>query len=195
MIDYTPGYQYQEVLDDIPFANIRRTRALFIVALLLAIILIAIGFHYLHFLVMLIILVVIFAPLLFIGWLFFIACGANAMFPHSKQDASRFVNNVIGFDLGNQFRLYHTGSHGYYENLIIIDNTNNFEVLKKHLDSMPDVGDPQYEKGRFIRHTYKGIEGNGFYLYERRTDNGAGNIESIEVDYSNQTIKHIFSTE
>lgn len=195
MIDYTPGYQYQEVQDDIPFANIKKTRVLLIVALLLSIILIAIGFHYLHFLVMLIVLVVVFAPLLFLGWLYLITCGANAMFPHSKQGASRLVNNVLGFDIGNQFRLYCTGSHGYHENLIVIDDEDVFESFRKHLDSMPDVGDPQCEKGRFIRHTYKGIEGNGFYLYERRIDNGAGNIESIEVDYSNQTIKHKFSTE
>lgn len=189
MIDYTPGYQYQEIPDDIPFVNVRRTRALLIVALLLAIMLIAVGFHFLPFFVMLIVVLVVFAPLLIYGGLFYITCSNNEKYPREKLDASRLINDAIGFDLGNQFKLYRTAREGYYENLIVIDNDDVFELFKKHLDSMQDVEDSQMQNGRFIRHSYKGIEGKGFYFCER----SVGSIESIEIDYSNRTIKHIFS--
>jgi hypothetical protein len=78
---------------------------------------------------------------------------------------------------------------GINENLLVIENENDFDSFKKHLDSMPDVGDSQMQNGRYISHSYKGIEGKGFYFCER----SVGSIESIEIDYSNRTIKHIFS--
>jgi hypothetical protein len=193
MIDFTPGYQYQEIPDDIPFVNVWRTRALLKVALLLAIMLIAVGFFFLPFYIMLIIVLVVFAPLILFGWLYYTECEVHNKLPREKLDASRLVNDAVGFDLGNQFKLYRTAREGYYENLIVIDNNKDFESFKKHLDSIPDIGDKIKDNGLFIRHSYKGIEGNGFYLCDSNQRTHINCFESIEVDYFNQTIKYIFS--
>lgn len=113
MIDFTPGYQYQEIPDDVPFVNVRRTRVILIVALLLAFMLIAFGFHFLPFFVMLIVVLVVIAPLLIYGGLFYITCSDNKKYPREKLDASRLVNDSLGFDLGNHFKLYRTARDGY----------------------------------------------------------------------------------
>lgn len=185
--------QYQEIPDDLPFVNVKRTRALLKLALLFAIILIAVGFLFLPFYIMLIIVLVVFAPLLIYGVLLYSDCEDINKFPREKLDASRLVNDAVGFDLGNQFKLYRTAREGYYENLIVIDNNKDFESFKKHLDSIPDIGDKIKDNGLFIRHSYKGIEGNGFYLCDSNQRTHINGFESIEVDYFNQTIKHIFS--
>lgn len=119
-----------------------------------------------------------------------------AMIPRqlSKEEISKAIKDVIGFDFGNDFMLLRTGSHDYEEYLYIFPE-DTFALLKKHLDSIEDG--EQEITSRFVQHRYldsTGKERAGFSLVENRLDvNGCGNVESILVDYGERTLKHTFT--
>ena len=110
--------------------------------------------------------------------------------PRLKNNYSSAIKKVIGYDFGNDYKLLYTGSHDYEEYLYIFSN-DSFEPLKKHLESIPDGKDDK--TGRVVGHSFKGNQGAGFSLVEDRLgDSPCGNIESIEVDYVERTLKHKF---
>jgi hypothetical protein len=119
-----------------------------------------------------------------------------AMIPRqlSKQEISKVIKDVIGFDFGNDFKLLRTRSHDYEEYLYIFTE-DTFGPLKKYLDSIKDG--EQEGTTRFVHHRYldsTGKERTGFSLVENRLDvNGCGNVEDIKVDYANCTLKHRFT--
>jgi hypothetical protein len=113
--------------------------------------------------------------------------------PRLREKYASVIKTVIGFDWGNDYKLLYTGSHDYEEYLYIFTE-ESFSPLKKHLESMEDG--EQKETSHQVQHRYidsTGKERTGFSLVENRLDsNGCGNVESIEVDYDERTLKHKF---
>lgn len=118
--------------------------------------------------------------------------------PLSKAQVASIIKNVIGFDFGDDFTLLQTSSHDHEEYLYLFSESS-FEPLKKHLDSIPDKDGQEGE--RSIKHQISvrlpteifPTPKAGFYLCDNRQVNGMGNIEAIEVDYQERTLKHTFT--
>ena len=196
MIDYTPRRRYKEIVDYIPpKKDVIRGRivgylllALYIVVIGWAIMRILLCGSIWHGIVYAIALIIIG---LFIGVVFmFIHLLYSPGKPRLKADYAKAIKDVIGFDFGDDFKLLFTGGHDYEEYLYIFSK-ESFEPLKKRLDSIPDGKDDK--TGRYVDHSFKGQQGTGFGLVKNRLDNNqCGNIESIEVDYKERTLKHKF---
>lgn len=182
MIDYTPNHKYEEIKDNSQKHQSHRTSKHSIYVILSTIIAMILGFIFLPLwakIIMLIIGVII------------IVISALALFVSSDQSKNRIANKikpVLGFDFGDDFKLLRTTSHDYEEFLYLFTE-ESFEPLKQYLETMKDSED----KDRSVKHEYKGIKGAGFTLItDRRDESLCGNVESIEVDYSQCTLKHTF---
>ena len=103
------------------------------------------------------------------------------------------IKTVIGFDWGDDYMLLYTGSHDYEEYLYVFTE-ESFGRLKDFLESVKDG--EQEDSSRYVQHLYIDSTGNeraGFSLVENRLrEDLCGNIESIEVDYEERTLKHKF---
>lgn len=188
MIDYTPRHRYTEIIDKpvVKYTHYqiwkKRFRNVAIVS----------GY---------IVGWIIFPRWLMVIMTFLLLCATFvvitclAMIPRqlSKQEISKVIKDVIGFDFGNDFKLLRTGNHDYEEYLYIFTE-DSFDPLKKYLESIKDG--EQEDTSRFVQHSYldsAGKERAGFSLIENRLNgNSCGNVESIEVDYEERTIKHKF---
>lgn len=184
MIDYTPDHKYEEIKDNSPKYQSHRTSKHSVYVILFTIIVLILGFIYLPFwasIIMLIIgviLIVIAAIALFV----------SSYTPRSKNEIANTNKQVLKFDFGDDFKLLRTASHDYEEYLYLFTD-ESFEPLKLHLEQMKNSED----KERAIKHEYKGIKGAGFTLTtDRRDEYLCGNVESIEVDYAERTLKHTF---
>ena len=168
-----------------------KNRVKLFVALVCVIGIIGAGVYYLPSWVMLIVLIPIALLLLPIGMVYFFVYCFSSHHPQSKMEEANIIRNAIGFNFSNDFKLLTASSHDYEEFLFVFSE-ESFEPLRCHLESIPDEGELNMEKGRTIRHSYKGVEGRGFFLCESRMEYGCGNKESIEVDYEERTLKHKF---
>lgn len=117
--------------------------------------------------------------------------------PQKYQYAS-VIKKEIGFDFGDDFRLFRHFEHDteLYE---YIFSESSFEPLKMHLNTIPDEGSPDegsingVDYSRYICHHYnKDGQCCEFILKDRRLKYGGGNIESIWVDYEKRTLLHSF---
>ena len=200
MIDYTPHHQYKEIVDYIPpKENVLKSkiRGFCLLFLYLAIVgwmfnslfqlkstiwsflydCIGIGFLALIIGVVFVLVYALFSP------------GK----PRLRENYASVIKTVIGFDWGDDYMLLYTGSHDYEEYLYVFTK-ESFKPLKKYLESMKDG--EQEDSSRYVQHRYIDSTGNeraGFSLIENRLgDDVCGNIESIEVDYEERTLKHKF---
>lgn len=193
MIDYTPRHQYFEIADapkekGKPKKNrwlamiVRCVRIGIIIGLIGGFVLLPVG----TMLTILAVLVILLIPLVLI-----LAILIYKPIPPSKNKIASVIKEVLSYDFGSDFKLLTTSSHDYEEYLYIFP-PESFEGLRKYLDSIENgpIGDTR----RCVSHEYNGVEGAGFTLVENRLDNyGSGNVESIEVDYSERTLKHTFT--
>lgn len=196
MIDYTPHHQYEEIIDYIPpKKDVVRGK---IIGYLLLLFYIAIVCWFITIIlqsdsVLLFIKnsIVLGIIALFVGVIFVIIHWLSSPpRPRLKANYASVIKNVIGFDFGNDFKLLYTSSHDYEEYLYIFSE-ESFGPLKKHLESIPNGKDDN--TGRVVNHSFKGEEGQGFSLVENRLGSDyCGNIESIDVDYRERTLKHKF---
>lgn len=105
------------------------------------------------------------------------------------------VQNVIGYDFGNDFRLLKTVDTQGHEEYIYQFSDDAFEPLKQHLESIPDEGDFNSEMGHVVRHKFKHPRRDyiiDFYLHDSRMKYHCGNIEWIEVNYEKKMLTHVF---
>lgn len=196
MIDYTPHHQYEEIIDFIPPKKdvvwgkiIGYLLLLFYIAIVCWFITIIL--HSDSVLLFIKNSIALGAIALFVGVIFVIIHWlSSSQSPRLKANYASAIKNVIGFDFGNDFKLLYTGSHDYEEYLYIFSE-ESFGPLKEHLESIPNGKDDN--TGRVVDHCFKGKKGAGFSLVEDRLGDGpCGNIESIEVDYMERTLKHKF---
>ena len=196
MIDYTPLHDYKEIADYIPpQKDVIRGKIVDCLLFILYIVIIGWGIMrilqcgsvwlYIKYTIALTVIG------LFIGVVFMITHWITSPErPRLRANYAKVICSVIGFDFGDDFKLLFTGSHDYEEYLYIFSE-ESFEPLKKHLEFIPDGKDDK--TGRFVNHVYKGQYGEGFELVEdRRGGSVCGSVESIEVDYKERTLKHIF---
>lgn len=197
MIDFTPNHQYKEIVDSDVQAEISANKSVQIViaiAVVASIICLFLGFQNLSWWIM-IPITIIMIPVWIVA-LFFYALASYR--PLSKAQVASIIKNVIGFDFGDDFTLLQTSSHDHEEYLYLFSESS-FEPLKKHLDSIPDKDGQEGE--RSIKHQISvrlpteifPTPKAGFYLCDNRQVNGMGNIEAIEVDYQERTLKHTFT--
>lgn len=198
MIDYTPYHEYKEIEDYIPDEkDVVRSKIVGFVLLLLYIAVFVWWFYkILHSSAsilsiiqdcILVSVIALITGIVFVIIYALVSPGRQRL----KADYAKVIGSVIGYDLGDDFKLLRTGSHDYDEFLYIFSEAS-FEPLRNHLEAIPDEGEQNIEEGRVIRHSFKGMKGEGFYLCDRRMKNGCGNTESIEVDYKERTLKHEF---
>lgn len=200
MIDYTPRHRYTEIVDYIPpKENVlrRKIRGYCLLFLYIAIV----GWLFIKifqcsstiwsflydcigsvFLALIIGVVFVFVYDLF-----------SPGKPRLREKYASVIKSVIGFDWGNDYKLLYTGSHDYEEYLYMFTE-ESFEPLKKYLESMKEG--EQEGTSLHVQHRYMdstGKERAGFSLIENRLrEDLSGNIESIEVDYEERTLKHKF---
>lgn len=197
MIDFTPNHQYTEIIDSDVQAEIsanKSTQIVIAIAVVASIICLFLGFQNLSWWIM-ITITIIMIPVWIVA-LFFYALASYR--PLSKAQVASIIKNVIGFDFGDDFTLLQTSSHDHEEYLYLFSESS-FEPLKKHLDSIPDKDGQEGE--RSIKHQISvrlpteifPTPKAGFYLCDNRQVNGMGNIEAIEVDYQERTLKHTFT--
>lgn len=197
MIDFTPNHQYTEIIDSDVQAEIsanKSTQIVIAIAVVASIICLFLGFQNLSWWIM-IPITIIMIPVWIVA-LFFYALASYR--PLSKAQVASIIKNVIGFDFGDDFTLLQTSSHDHEEYLYLFSESS-FEPLKKHLDSIPDKDGQEGE--RSIKHQISvrlpteifPTPKAGFYLCDNRQVNGMGNIEAIEVDYQERTLKHTFT--
>lgn len=197
MIDFTPNHQYTEIIDSDVQAEISANKSVQIViaiAVVASIICLFLGFQNLSWWIM-IPITIIMIPVWIVA-LFFYALASYR--PLSKAQVASIIKNVIGFDFGDDFTLLQTSSHDHEEYLYLFSESS-FEPLKKHLDSIPDKDGQEGE--RSIKHQISvrlrteifPTPKAGFYLCDNRQVNGMGNIEAIEIDYQERTLKHTFT--
>ena len=198
MIDYTPHHKYTEIVDYIPDPK-KVLKGKIIGCLLL--------FVYIGIVVWLFLKMVYSAPsiwaaiqnfLLFVfialilGVVFLLIWGFNSPSrPRLRANYANVIKHVIGYDFGDDYKLLYTGSHDYEEYLYIFSE-ESFAPFREYLDSMKDG--VQEGTNYYVQHCYKGKEGAGFTLVEDRLGEGpCGNIEAIDVDYDERTLKHTFT--